>query len=152
MSRWNRPEVGSFVLRVGLGIIFFLHGWMNVIGGQEAFVREMFVMIGWSLPNFLLVLVTILELLGGLALILGVLARLAALLLATEMVVAVLAFHIGQGFFIVAIPNAPLAYGFEYHISLVAGLVCLALTGSGVWSLGPLIKRGGVEESDLSSS
>jgi len=152
MSRWNKPEVGSFVLRVGLGIIFFLHGWMNVIGGQESFIREMFVMIGWSLPDFLLWLVTILELLGGLALILGVLARLAALLLATEMVVAVLAFHIGQGFFIVAVPNAPLAYGFEYHIALVAGLVCLVLTGPGVWSLGPMIKRGGVEESDQSSS
>lgn len=140
MSRWNKPEVGSFVLRVGLGVIFFLHGWMNITG-QESFVREMFVMIGWSVPDLVLWLVTILELLGGLALILGVLARVAALLLATEMVVAVLAFHVGQGFFIVAIPNVPLAYGFEYHIALVAGLVCLVLTGPGIWSLGPMIKR-----------
>lgn len=152
MSRWNKPEVGSFVLRVGFGIIFFLHGWMNVIGGQESFVREMFVMIGWSVPGLLLWLVTILELLGGLALILGVFAQLAAVVLAAEMVVAVLAFHIGQGFFIVAIPNVPLAYGFEYHIALVCGLVCLALTGPGIWSLGQMISRVKTAQSEPGSS
>jgi len=152
MSRWNKPEVGTFVLRVGLGSIFFLHGWTNAVGGQESFIREMFVMIGWSVPDVLLWLLTILELLGGLALILGVLARVAAALLAAEMVVAVLAFHLGQGFFIIAVPNAPLAYGFEYHIALVSGLVCLALSGSGAWSLGPVIRGGGTAEGEPASS
>jgi len=152
MSKWNKPEVGSLVLRVGLGLIFFLHGWANVVGGQESFVHEMFAMIGWSVPGLLLWLVTLLELLGGLALILGVFARVAAVLLAVEMIAAVLAFHIGQGFFIVAIPNVPLAYGFEYHVALVSGLVCLALTGPGVWAIGPMISAGRVTESGPSSS
>jgi len=58
-----------------------------------------------------------------------------ALLLAIEMVVAVLLFHLRQGFFISSVPNAPLAYGFEYHITLIASLVCLVLAGPGLWSL-----------------
>jgi uncharacterized membrane protein YphA (DoxX/SURF4 family) len=59
--------------------------------------------------------------------------------------VAVL-FHVQQGFFIVAVPNAPLAYGFEYHIALVGGLLCIALAGPGLLALedriGPKVESG----------
>lgn len=132
---WNHPGIGLLVLRVAIGSIFFLHGWMKLFGGQEGFVREMLAMVGWSLPDALLWLVTLVELVGGLALLLGLFTRQAAVVLAAEMVVAVALFHIRQGFFIVAIPNVPLAYGFEFHVALVGGLVCLALSGSGMWSL-----------------
>ncbi len=131
----RKPETGLLVLRVAMGIIFLLHGWMKLFGGQESFVREMLAMVGWDIPNVLLMLLAIVEALGGLALMLGLFARLAAVVLALEMVVAVALFHLGQGFFIVAIPNVPLAYGFEYHVALVGGLVCIALGGSGVGAL-----------------
>lgn len=131
----RKPEVGLFVLRLAMGAIFFLHGWMKLFGGQESFVREMLAMVGWQMPDWLLLVLAVVEILGGLALILGLFARLAALVLAVEMVVAVLLFHLGQGFFIVAIPNVPLAFGFEFHVALVGGLVCVAIGGSGVASL-----------------
>lgn len=134
MLSWKKPEAGPLVLRLSIGAIFFLHGWMKLVGGQESFVREMLRMVGWSIPDALLWLVTFLELLGGLALLLGLLTRPAAILLAVEMIVAVVLFHARQGFFIVAIPNVPLAYGFEYHLVLVGGLVCLAFAGPGMWS------------------
>ena len=75
------------------------------------------------------------ELLAGLALILGVVTQWAALILVVEMAVAVVLFHSRQGFFIVAVPNVPLAYGFEYHVALIAGLVCVSLAGPGGWAL-----------------
>ncbi|NIR43846.1 MAG: DoxX family protein [Gemmatimonadetes bacterium] len=133
MSR--KPETGLLVLRVAMGIIFLLHGSMKLFGGRESFVREMLAMVGWDMPNVLLTLVAIVETLGGLALMLGLFARLAGLVLAVEMVVAVALFHLGQGFFIVAIPNVPLAYGFEYHVALVGGLICIALGGPGAGAL-----------------
>jgi len=145
MLKWNKPRVGLFVLRLALGTIFLLHGVMDLTGGRESFVREMLVMVGWSLPDALWWVVTVTEVLGGLALLLGLFTREAATLLALEMVGATLLFHLHQGFFIVAVPNAPLAYGFEYHIALVGGLACLALSGPGKWALASLLgsRRGG---------
>jgi len=135
MLKWTKPHVGLFVLRLALGTIFILHGAMDLTGGRASFVREMLAMVGWSLPDALWWVVTVTEVLGALALLLGLFTREAATLLALEMVAATLLFHLHQGFFIVAVPNAPLAYGFEYHIALVGGLACLALSGPGKWAL-----------------
>jgi len=135
MDTFGRQRLGLLVLRLSLGLIFVLHGWMNIVGGQESFLREMLAMVGWSAPDLLVWMITGMELLGGLALMLGIFTREAALLLAVEMVVAVALFHARQGFFIVAVPNVPLAYGFEYHLALVGGLVCLALAGPGAFAL-----------------
>jgi len=130
-----QQRIGLLILRLALGLIFVLHGWMNLVGGQDSFLREMLAMVGWSAPDYLVWSITGLELLGGLALMLGVFTREAAALLALEMVVAVVLFHLRQGFLIVAVPNAPLAYGFEYHLALVGGLVCLVLAGPGKFAL-----------------
>jgi len=135
MDESDRNGLGLFVLRLALGLIFLLHGWMNFVAGEDAFVHEMLVMAGWSAPPFLVWVISLFELVGGLALIVGIYAREAASLLTVEMVTAVALFHVRQGFFIVAVPNVPLAYGFEYHVALVGGLVCVALAGPGAWAL-----------------
>lgn len=131
MKAIDRPGIGLLVLRIGLGLIFFLHGWMKLFGDREMFVREVLSMVGWAVPDPVIWLITGLEIAGGVALIVGVFSRWAALALAVEMFVVVLLFHIRQGFFIVAVPNVPLAYGFEFHVALIAGLVCTALAGPG---------------------
>ena len=134
MDSSSRHRMGLLVLRIALGSIFLVHGWINLVGGQS-FLREMLAMVGWAPPAIVVWLITLLELLGGAALIVGLFTRWAALLLAGEMVVAVVLFHLRQGFLIVALPNAPLAFGFEYHVALIGGLVCLVLGGPGVFSL-----------------
>ena len=141
MDTSKRQRIGLLVLRLALGLIFFLHGWMNVLGGQEAFLREMLAMAGWSAPDLVVWLITGVELLGGLALLIGLFAREAALVLAVEMIVAVVLFQVREGFLIVAIPNVPLAYAFEYPLALVGGLVCLALAGPGMFALQDRIGR-----------
>jgi putative oxidoreductase len=143
MDKARQQRIGLLSLRLALGLIFVLHAWMNVLGGQESFLREMLAMAGLSAPDLVVWMITALELLGGLALMLGMFTRVAALVLAVEMVVAVLLFHIRQGFLIIiAIPNVPLAYGFEYHIALIGGLVCLALAGPGEFALQNRTKLG----------
>lgn len=146
MDSSSNHRIGLLILRLALGSIFVLHGWINLVGGQS-FLREMLAMVGWAPPPALIWLITLMELFGGLALVLGVFTRWAALLLSGEMVVAVVLFHLRQGFFIVALPNAPLAFGFEYHIALVGGLMCLVLGGPGVFALEEkLSKRDGIRD------
>ena len=138
----RKPDVGLLILRVAVGLVFLFHGWAKLFGDQISFVQEMLQMVGWTLPEAMLWLVALLELFGGVALVLGVFSRSAALLLTIEMVIAVALFHLRQGFFIVSVPNVPLAYGFEYHVALVSGLVCVALGGPGRWALEERLRRG----------
>jgi putative oxidoreductase len=135
MSDSKRLDCGLLVLRVSLGSIFVLHGWTKFFGEEISFFQEMLRMAGWEISAPVLVLVAVLEFAAGLLLLVGLLTRVAAALLACEMLVAVGLFHLHQGFFIVAVPSAPLAYGFEYHVALIGGLVALASTGSGGWAL-----------------
>jgi putative oxidoreductase len=135
MPRLPKSGTGLLALRLAVGSIFVLHGWAKLFGAQVSFVREMLQMAGWSVPDWLLWLVAVVELLAGLALVVGLFSRPAAALLAAEMVVAVALFHARQGFFIASVPNVPLAYGFEYHIALLGALLCLAIEGPGIASL-----------------
>jgi putative oxidoreductase len=68
--------------------------------------------------------VALVETLGGLALILGIVVPLAALLLAIDMAVAILKVRLAGGF---AAPN-----GFEYELTLLAALMCLFFAGPGI--------------------
>lgn len=136
MTGSRRVGEGLFALRIALGTVFLLHGWSKLFGNEISFFREMLGMAGWSMPEWLLVIVALVEVLAGLALLLGFLASLSSAVLAFEMIVAVFLFHLREGFFIVAVPNVPLAYGFEYHLVLLGGLVCLTLSGPGRWALG----------------
>ncbi len=130
-----RQQTGLLVLRVAVGLIFFAHGCANLLAGREAFLRAMLAMAGWSAPDVLVWLLTAIELLGGLALLLGVFTRGAALVLSSEMIGAVALFSLREGFLVVAVPNVPLAYAFEYPLALIGALVCLALAGPGRFAL-----------------
>src|SRR5687767_2391842 len=77
--------------------------------------------------------VAFVEFLGGIALVTGLLTRLASFGLASTMVVAILLVHVKQGFFNPA--------GVEFPLSLLASTIALVFTGPGAWSLDGLIGR-----------
>jgi putative oxidoreductase len=77
--------------------------------------------------------VAFVEFFGGLALISGLLTRLASLGLLSTMVVAILKVHLPNGFFA---PN-----GIEFPLALVGGTALLALSGAGSWSIDGLIAK-----------
>lgn len=74
------------------------------------------------------------EFFGGLALMLGLLTRPAALVSAFTMLVAIFSVHIGHGLFIA---NG----GYEFALALLAATVALTLLGAGRLSLDGLVAR-----------
>jgi uncharacterized membrane protein YphA (DoxX/SURF4 family) len=82
-------DTGLLVLRIGVSIIFIFAGWMKYkdMTGTVGF----FASIGFK--AFWAYLVTAVELLGGIAVLLGVCTRVAAKLLAIVMVVAIYVVH-----------------------------------------------------------
>jgi putative oxidoreductase len=79
------------------------------------------------MPGFFAVVVTLVELVGGILLLTGLATRVAAALLAIDMLVAILAVHLKNGFF------NPM--GVEFPLTLLAALVCLSVAGGGAFSL-----------------
>lgn len=114
-------SLGLLIIRIALGIVFIAHGWMKV--QNMDMVNGMFTSMG--LPMGTAMIIAWLEVIGGGALILGVLTRYIAFIFAIEMAAAVYF----TGFF---------ANGYAQHeLEILLGLVSLgvALAGSGRFSI-----------------
>jgi putative oxidoreductase len=123
----DRVSTALAIVRIAVGIMFAAHGAQKLFGFGLDGVIGFFTQAGIPVPVVTGPLVTFVELLGGLALVLGLLTRLAALGLAIDMLGAMLLVHIKNGFF--------LPQGFEYTFVLLAVLVGLALVGPGAYSV-----------------
>lgn len=118
----NKNELGALLLRVVLGVTFFIHGLSKFQGGIEN-TAGWFESIG--LPGFLAYLVGVIELIGGVALIVGLGTKVVSALLALIMVGAVLKVKIGAGFM----------GGYELDLVLMVISIYLAMNGSSMISL-----------------
>ncbi len=125
---------GLTVLRVVVGFTFFMHGWQKLFEFGIAGVTGAFTQMGVPLPGVTAPLVSVLELVGGALLLLGLATRPAAFLLAIDMLVAILLVHLPAGFFV---PN-----GVELVLLLLAGAVALVLAGPGTFALDHLVAPG----------
>ena len=123
-----RIDLGLLVLRVIVGSVFAAHGWQKLFVFGFAGVGGAFAQMGAPLPEITGPLIGFVELFGGLALVAGLLTRLAAVGLALDMLGAIVLVHAAAGFFA---PN-----GVEFVLTLCAGAATLALTGAGRVSLG----------------
>jgi putative oxidoreductase len=117
---------GIAVLRIVVGVIFVMHGWQKLSMGFQnvgGFLGSLHI----PAPTLAAVVLTIVELLGGIALIIGLFTRYVAALLTVDMAVALTLVHIKNGFF------AP--KGIEFPMLLLASNLCLLLSGSGSLSV-----------------
>jgi putative oxidoreductase len=130
-ARWQ--AWGLTVLRVVVGLVFAAHGGQKLFGMGLDAVEAFFGKLGIPLPAAAAVVVTLVELLGGLALILGLFVRWAAVPLAVNMLVAMLTVHLPKGFF--------LPEGVEFVLTLLAACLALALMGGGRASLDARLGR-----------
>ena len=121
------------LLRVGLGIVFIFHGYPKLFTHTHE-IMGAFGKMGF--PQFFVYIAGVLEFFGGMVLILGLFTRVAALLLAGEMAVAVLKVHLPQGT-ITDVKN------YEFPMVLCVACFALATSGAGLISLDHAIFRGG---------
>ena len=129
-------------LRVVTGMVMFAHGAQKVLGwyGGEGFDASMQGFAGMGIPAALAVVAIFTEFFGAIALVAGLLGRIAALGIAIEMIVAVLMVHLPHGFFMNWTGKAG-GEGFEYHILLIGAAIPVIIRGSGAWSVDLWLER-----------
>lgn len=140
----------TIIIRLMAGWVFFWEGVIKFVFANQGVGR--FTKLGMPFPDTLAPAIAVLEIVGGLALIAGVLTRPFALLFIGEMIVAILSTKISMYFGTSPLPLPPVApqIGFwavmhEWR-SDIAQLACsmfLLWEGPGVWSLDALWLRAG---------
>jgi putative oxidoreductase len=128
----TNPSWGLAVLRLVVGGVFLASGAQKLFHVGPVGVASMFGAMHIPAPLVSAVVVTMIEFLGGIALLLGVFTRWAATLLAMDMLVAVLVVYFEPAFF---------KGGIEFPLTLLAASITLALSGAGAASLGSFIPR-----------
>lgn len=122
-----QQQIGIAIIRIVTGIAFLMHGWQKVFQFGFPGVAGAFTKMGVPMPGVMGPFIALLELLGGVALIIGLLTRLAALGLMFDMLGAILLVHLAGGFFLPA--------GYEYALLLFASSLALVLGGPGALSV-----------------
>jgi putative oxidoreductase len=123
----NQPALTTSartILRVITGFLFAAHGWQKfnewtIAGTQAAFTQMGVPAAGLTAP-----VIATLELVGGVALIIGVLTRVFAVLLALDMLGALFLVHVSAGVFAAT-------GGYELVLLLAGAALAVALVGAG---------------------
>lgn len=131
-----------FFVRVALGVIFFAHGAQKLFGwfgghglqGTVGHFRQ-----ALRIPPALTVLVALVETAGGLAMIVGFLARLAALGFVGVMLGAIAKVHWPNGFFLNWTLEPGKGHGYEMNLALIAMALAVLAGGAGIFSFDRLI-------------
>jgi putative oxidoreductase len=118
----------ALVLRLALGVMLLAHAGLKVFVFTPAGTVKFFASLG--LPEWFAYFIIALEVVGGIALILGVLARWFALVIAGELVGTIVLVHGAKGWLF---SNA--GGGWEYPAFVAATAVALALLGDGAYAL-----------------
>jgi putative oxidoreductase len=131
---------GLLPLRLIVGYGFFAHGMAKYSRGPEKFAK-LLTLINAPHPMATAWFVTGVELVGGIAIMLGVFVVLASIPLAASMLVAMFSIHVHYGFSAVNTIGLTAAGpvfgppGYEINLLYLGALAALAFIGPGAWSL-----------------
>ena len=134
----SQAGLGITILRIVAGITFAAHGSQKLFGWFGGYglagVAQWMESIGLA-PGYLMALMAgSAEFFGGVALIIGLLVRPAAAVLAVTMLVAIFTVHFANGFFM---SNN----GYEFALALLAISVALVFEGAGKLSIDSKLAR-----------
>jgi putative oxidoreductase len=131
-------------LRLIVGFGFIAHGYAKLARGPEAFVAIVHA-IGVPAPHLMTWFTIGIELLGGLAVLLGAFVPVVSLPMAAVLLVAIFTVHLPFGFTsikLLAVTAAGPQFGppgYETDLLYLACLVALVVGGSGRWRIDSLI-------------
>jgi putative oxidoreductase len=128
----TRSTIALTILRLALGVIFLAHGWQKIFEFTLPGTQASFAEMGVPAAQLVGPAIALLELLGGAAIIVGVLVRPVAALLALDMLAALFLVHAPAGIFVAD-------GGYELVLALAAGAAALALFGAGRFSVDTLV-------------
>jgi putative oxidoreductase len=133
-------------LRLVIGYGFLVHGWAKLSRGPDRFAK-LLEQIGAPLSAATAWVSTLIEILGGLAILAGAFVAVVSIPLIVMMLVAMFTVHLRYGFS--AINTIGLTAdgpqfgppGYEVNLLYIAGLLALILGGAGPLSLDRLLAR-----------
>ncbi|MFQ3228759.1 DoxX family protein [Reinekea sp.] len=134
----SNAGLGATILRIPVGIILSVHGAQKLFAWFGGFGLEgtgqWMASIGLT-PGYLMALLAgSAEFFGGIALIIGLLTRPAALVSAFTMIVAIVTVHLSSGFLLTN-------NGYEYALALLAATAALTIQGAGAFSIDNVLGR-----------
>jgi len=129
----RKQEIGKVILRAVVGLLFFIHGLSKFQGGISNTVG-FFDSLG--IPGFMAYVVAVIELLGGIALFLGLGTRIVTLLFALIMIGAIFTAKLSLGF----LGNGQMA-GYELDLVLLAVSIYFVFAEKSKISLDHLLFR-----------
>jgi putative oxidoreductase len=134
-------------LRLIVGFGFFEHGYAKLARGPDDFINVLHaigvpaaLLLGWS--------TIIVEIVGGLFVVAGVLIPLAAIPMLIVLVVAIFTVHLPYGFSSIKLQSFDAAGahfgqpGYETDLLYIAGLLALCLGGAGPFSIDRFLRKG----------
>ncbi|MEE2031566.1 DoxX family protein [Rhodococcus chondri] len=127
----NNPlirDIGLLIARVGLGLVFLVHGLQKLVTWGQAGTTAGFEGMGVPAPSVSAFVATWIEVLGGAALILGLLVPIFGVLLFLQMLAAFFLVHVGNGVYVTD-------GGYELVTALGLGALLLAVVGAGSFSI-----------------
>ena len=132
-SSLGHYRIAMLVLRVIVGIVFFMHGYQK-LGMGHAGVTGFFGQVGAPVPSVSAALIILLETAGAIALVLGFLTRVVASAFVLDMLGAILLVHLANGFSVGD-------NGYEFTLVLMTASLALAIAGPGAASVDDVIAR-----------
>lgn len=140
-ARWS-----PIPIRMIVGYGFMAHGYAKLARGPEHFAAILHA-IGMPFPSELSWLTVVVEILGGLMVLIGAGVELAAVPMAVVLVVAIITVHLPNGFSSIKLQSFDAAGahfgqpGYEADLLYLAGLAALVMTGAGPLSLDSFLLR-----------
>ena len=126
---------GLAILRIVLGIAMLVHGWSKLSGGVDNVAGFFGGQLGIPAPQLMAWVVTIVELVGGILLVVGFLTQIVGILIALDMLGAILFAYLLRG--------APFIdrgqISWEKEAVFAAAALCIALAGPGAWSVDDVV-------------
>jgi putative oxidoreductase len=141
VTRW-----APIPLRLIVGYGFMQHGFAKLFRGPDAFAVVLHA-IGVPAPHLMAWLTTLIEIFGGVAVLLGALIPLASLPMAAVLLVAMFTVHLPYGFSSIKLMSVTAGRaqfgppGYECNLLYLACLAALVIGGSGPMAIDGYLRR-----------